>query len=217
MDDDWISAWNILPPTSPTGLDMRDAFDAAFVQDSYLHEQWQRVLDAVDPPCRFESAQRTPSIPPPAPDVCVAAPRTLRARRLTDDVLPFEQDTRLDKPAPLVSARSPRMHARSVANFVRDMLLTHNHAAGVPAQYFSLGEVAQYFNNFIVDVDNNGPYSCSQLSAMHKIPELIVCKLWTFRPGAESFSQKQVASRLRMTPTEVRRAYQALGFKTWVL
>jgi len=227
--DEWISAWNVLPPTSPTGLDMRDAFDAeAFVEDAYLHAQWERVLDATDPPWRFEPAPRTlaphacaaapPTVaaPAPAPDVSAAAPQTvpapphtLGARRLTDDVLPFEEVGVLAPPAP--------MHARSVTNFVREMLRTQNQAAGVLPEYFSLGEVAQYFNNFIVDVDNHGPYTCSQISAMYNVPEHILRKLWTFRPGAETFCKKEVAVKFHMTVPEVTRAYAALGFKTWVL
>lgn len=208
-DDLWISAWNVLPPTSPTGLDMRDAFDAAaFVEDAYLHAQWERVLDATEPPWRFEPAPRTLPAPPPPPD---AAPRTVGARRITDGVLPFEDD------APHVAAQAPPKHTRSVANFVRDMLVTHNHAAGVPAQYFSLGEVAQYFKNFVVDVDNTGPYTCAQLSAMYNVPELHICRLWSFRPGVQSFTVKQVADRLRMTASQVRSANAALGFKTWML
>ena len=242
--DEWISAWNVLPPTSPTGLDMRDAFDAeAFVEDAYLHAQWGRVLDATEPPWRFEPAPRTlgtpapapaasaappltvaapaPALdasaappqtvaaPAPAPDASDAAPRTLGERRLSDDVLPFDEANGPARPVP--------MHARSVANFVREMLRTQNQAAGMPLQYFSLGEVAQYFNNFIVDVDNHGPYTCSQISAMYNVPEHILRKLWTFRPGAETFCKKEVAVKFNMTVPEVTRAYAALGFKTWVL
>lgn len=214
--DEWLSAWNILPPTSPTGLDMRDAFDAeTFVEDAYLHAQWQRTLDATDAPWRFEPAPQrfeAPAAAADAPPTVPSPPPTLGACRLTDDVAPFE-----DTPQVTVPARAAPRRSRSVENFVREMLVTHNQAAGALPQYFSLGEVARYFNNFIVDVDSNGPYTCSQLSAMHKIPEVNVWKLWTFRPGAESFSVKQVASRLQMTPTQVRLAYQALGFQTWVL
>ena len=225
--DEWISAWNILPPTSPTGLDMRDAFDAeAFVEDAYLHAQWQRTLDATEAPWRFEQAPRTlgtpapapaasaappqtVAAPAPAPDASDAAPRTLGERRLSNDVPPFDESNVPARPAP--------MHARSVTNFVREMLRTQNQAAGMPLQYFSLGEVAQYFNNFIVDVDNHGPYTCSQISAMYNVPEHILRKLWTFRPGAETFCKKEVAVKFNMTVPEVTRAYAALGFKTWVL
>ena len=225
--DEWISAWNILPPTSPTGLDMRDAFDAeAFVEDAYLHAQWQRTLDATEAPWRFEQAPRTLGLPAPAPaasaappqtvaapapapDASDAAPHTLGERRLSDDVLPFDEANVPARPAP--------MHARSVANFVREMLRTQNQAAGMPLQYFSLGEVAQYFNNFIVDVDNHGPYTCSQISAMYNVPEHNLRKLWTFRPRSATFCRKEVAVKFKMTVPEVKQAYAALGFKTWVL
>lgn len=210
--DEWISAWNILPPTSPTGLDMRDAFDAeAFVEDAYLHAQWQRTLDATEAPWRFEQAPRTLGLPAPAPAASAAPPQTVAA----------------PAPAPDASDAAPPMHARSVTtsahaarsvtNFVREMLRTQNQAAGMPLQYFSLGEVAQYFNNFIVDVDNHGPYTCAQISAMYNVPENILRKLWTFRPGAETFGKKEVAVKFHMTVPEVTRAYAALGFKTWVL
>ena len=214
-EDLWISAYNILPPVSPVAdTHVRPGFDAAFVTDAHLHAQWQSVLSAVLPPPRFEAA-------PPAPRVHVttsvlaAAPRprveqTRAACRLSDSVLPFEDDAR-----PL--ARAPRMHARSVANFVREMLRTHNELLRDVPQYFSLGEIAQYFNNFIVDVHNDGPYTCAQISAMSHVPVLNIWKLWTFRPGVQSFTRKQVASALNMTPTEVSLAYYALGFKTWML
>lgn len=97
------------------------------------------------------------------------------------------------------------------------MLHTHNELIREAPQYFSLGEVAQYFNNFIVDVRNDGPYTCEQISAMSHVSVLHIWKLWTFRPGLQSFTRKQVASELQMNPTEVSLAYHALGFKTWVL
>jgi hypothetical protein len=215
--DEWISAWNILPPTSPTGLDMRDAFDAeAFVEDAYLHAQWQRTLDATEAPWRFEQAPRRWEAPaaPTEPPTVPPPPPTLGARQLTDDVPPFEDTTQVTVPVRPVSAHA---RSRSVENFVRDMFVTYNQVAGAVPQYYSLGEVARYFNHFIVDVNNNGPYTCFQLSAMHNVPEVNVWKLWTFRPGAESLSVKQVASRLKMRSTDVRLAYRALGFQTWVL
>jgi hypothetical protein len=208
-EDLWISAYNILPPVSPVAdMHMRARFDSVFVTDAHMHAQWQSVLAAVHPPPRFEVEKSVPAAAPTL-QVVVAPPRRL-ACRLSDSVLPFEAETR-------PSARAPRMHARSVANFVRDMLHTHNELLLETPQYFSLGEVAQYFNNFIVDVRNDGPYTCAQISAMSNVPELHVLKLWTFRPGVQRFNRKQVAVRLGMTPTQVSLAYFALGFKTWVM
>jgi hypothetical protein len=214
-EDLWISAYNILPPVSPVAyMHMRPGFDAAFVTDAHVHAQWQSVLAAVHPPPRFEVASPAPRVHI-ATSVPAAAPlprveQTRAACRLSDSVLPFEDET-------LPLARAPRMHARSVANFVRDMLHTHNELLHDAPQYFSLGEVAQYFNNFIVDVHNDGPYTCEQISAMSHVPVLNILRLWTFRPGVQRFTRKQVASALKMTPTEVLLAYHALGFKTWVL
>lgn len=213
-EDLWISAYNILPPVSPVADMHRTGFDAAFVTDAHLDAQWQSVLAAVQPPPRFEVAPPAPRVPI-ATSVLAAAPPprvkpTRAACRLSDSVLPFEAEAH-------PSARAPRMHARSVTNFVRDMLHTHNELIREAPQYFSLGEVAQYFNNFIVDVRNDGPYTCEQISAMSHVSVLHIWKLWTFRPGLQSFTRKQVASELQMNPTEVSLAYHALGFKTWVL
>ena len=207
-EDEWICAYNVLPPASPTGLNARDAFDAeVFAQDSYLHDQWQRTLQAEAPPWRFEFAPRNIAVPfptdapaaaAPPPTVAPAAvappPPPLGARRLTNEEFPLIGFT----------------------VFVKEMLRAENSISLTPV-YFSLGEVAQYFNHFTVDVLCHGPYTCRQVAAMRGVPEAHLYNLWTFRPGPQSFTRKQVAARLGMSVSEVTRAYAALGFGAWVL
>ena len=216
-DDAWISAWHVLRPVSPTGLDARDAFDAElFAQDSYLHDQWQRTLEAEAPPWRFEAAPRElaapvpmpapapppppmPALAPPLPPMPAPppAPPPAGERRLTDDERPFDKATEFTV-------------------FVKDMLRARNNMF-LPPVYYSLGEVAQYFNHFTVDVLCHGPYTCRQIAFNRRVPEEHLHSLWTFRPGPKPFTKRQVAAKLGMSVLQVERAYAALGFSAWVL
>ena len=222
-EDEWICAYNVLPPASPTGLNARDAFDAeVFAQDAYLDDQWQRTLQAEAPPWRFELAPR---------DIAVSFPTDAAAAPL-----PTVAPAAVPPPPPLLAAPLPTVAPAAVAPpppplgarrltecplmgftvFVKEMLRSENSMSRTPV-YFSLGEVAQYFNHFTVDVLCHGPFTCRQVAAMRGVPEAHLYNLWTFRPGPQSFTRKQVAARLGMSVNEVTRAYAALGFGAWVL
>ena len=202
--DLWISAYNMLPPVSPVHMH-RAGFDEAFATDAHLHAQWQFVLAAVDAPPRFEasaastSATRTSAASTPAPSTTPAPPPPAPSR-LSD----------------VWSVDSAPVHARSVAKFIRQLLRSHNEIS-LGGQFFSLGEVATYFNHFMVDVHNHGPYTCPQLAAMYLVPVENLHKVWTFRPGAQSFTRKQAAVTMKLTVSQLMHAYHALGFKTWLL
>ena len=188
--DLWISAYNILPPVSPVHKH-RAGFDEAFATDAHLHTQWQSVLAALDAPPRFEASTRTTPAPPAPP-----APS-----RLSDSVQPFD---------------SAPVHARSVSKFIRQLLRSQNDM-DLTWRFFSLGEVAAYFNNFMVDVQNHGQYTCPELATMYLVPQENMQKVWNFRPGPHSFTRKQAAVALQLTVSQLMHAYYSLGFKTWLL
>jgi hypothetical protein len=235
-DDEWISAYNFLEPLedlSTFNMYMRDTFDEnIFLMDGFLHDKWQGVLQAVDPPPYFERTKRAHT-----------------ENHFSDSTHPFEEENKLSRPSSLqtrttsvapaptasvVSAQThttiapaaetgksvqrtpgsaphghaPLMNSRCIANFVRDMFCEHGD---------SVGEVAQYFCYFILDVDNKGPLDIAQLSIKYGVPEHDLRMIWNFRPGHRRYNKGQVALKLNMTVPDMTKAYFALGFKTWML
>jgi hypothetical protein len=236
-DDAWISAYNFLEPLQdlPTcGMHMRDTFDEnVYLMDGFLHHKWQGVLQAVDPPPYFEIQKKpraegrlsdvvlpfeTENTPSPALSMktqipSVPPPPTTSVFPAPTNAVGLSSDVQAPVPVPSAHGRVPQgpaplMNSRCVAKFVRDMFREHDD---------SVGEVAQYFGYFIVDVYNKGPFDLRYISYKYNVSEYDLLKIWNFRPGKRRFKKTQVAFKLHMTVPQMTKAYFALGFKTWML